>query len=381
MTGWTALKLDMPESTNEIPDFLDEVRWELEWLLKMQADDGSVYHKLSTLKFGGFELPEKETAPRYFSPWGSAATAGFAAVMAQAARVYRPFDAEFASRCLAAAEKSYEFLQTHRSDHRPDQSAFATGEYDSPDARRPPVGRRRTVGNDWQARVSARFRSSESERVAIRRAARAHTVDVDWDWGNVRNLGTFTYLLSERDGRDPAVVARVRTDAIRAADAIVDTASRHPYARPLGSRYYWGCNGTVARLAMNLEVAHRLTGEPKYRAAMLDAIHYLFGRNPYGRSFVTGLGHAPPLHPHDRRSGGDDVVMPWPGYLVGGPWPEATDWHDVEEDYRTNEIAINWNGAIIYALAAFVEPESFAASVAHAKAASETKDVRNKDAE
>ena len=96
---------------------------------------------------------------------------------------------------------------------------------------------------------------------------------------------------------------------------------------------------------------------------MLDAINYLFGRNPYGRSFVTGLGHRPPLHPHDRRHGGDKVDPPWPGYLVGGAWPKETSWSDSEADYRTNEIAINWNGALIYALAAFVEPQSFDESI------------------
>jgi endoglucanase len=73
------------------------------------------------------------------------------------------------------------------------------------------------------------------------------------------------------------------------------------------------------------------------------------------------------MFPHDRRSGSDDVVPPWPGYLVGGPWPKPTDWYDAQEDYKTNEIAINWNGALIYALAAFVEPESFDASIAAAK--------------
>ena len=102
---------------------------------------------------------------------------------------------------------------------------------------------------------------------------------------------------------------------------------------------------------------------------MLDALNHLFGRNLFGRSYVTGVGRRPPMFPHDRRSGGDDVAAPWPGYLVGGPWPKPSDWYDVEEDYRTNEIAINWNGALIYALAAFVEPEDFDASIAVAKRA------------
>ena len=51
-----------------------------------------------------------------------------------AARVYHPFDAEFAARCLDAAEQSYQFLQAHPADHRPNQSAFATGGYDAPDS-------------------------------------------------------------------------------------------------------------------------------------------------------------------------------------------------------------------------------------------------------
>jgi endoglucanase len=70
---------------------------------------------------------------------------------------------------------------------------------------------------------------------------------------------------------------------------------------------------------------------------------------------VTGLGFEPPMRPHDRRSGADRIDAPWPGYLVGGPNPRARDWHDVEEEYRTNEIAINWNGALLYALAAFLQ--------------------------
>jgi endoglucanase len=96
------------------------------------------------------------------------------------------------------------------------------------------------------------------------------------------------------------------------------------------------------------------SGKGGYRATCLDALNHVFGRNYYGRSFVTGIGFQPPLHPHDRRSSADKVEDPWPGYLVGGPHPKASDWKDEEGDYRTNEIAINWNAALVYALAAFL---------------------------
>jgi endoglucanase len=121
----------------------------------------------------------------------------------------------------------------------------------------------------------------------------------------------------------------------------------------VGARYFWGCNGAVARQTVLLMAANRLSsGKGGYRDASLDALNHLFGRNCYGRSFVTGIGNQPPLHPHDRRSAADNV--PWPGYLVGGPHPKATDWHDEQGDYKTNEIAINWNAALVYALAAFL---------------------------
>lgn len=175
-----------------------------------------------------------------------------------------------------------------------------------------------------------------------------------WDWSNVGNLGMLTYLFATNEGRDEQLVAAIRSAVISTADEIVKQCAAHGYARPLGNYYHWGGNGTVARQTLVLQAAYRLTAKSKYRHVALDALGYLFGRNPFGRSFVTGLGHNPPLHPHDRRSSGDTVKDPWPGYLVGGPNPKASDWYDEEQNFRTNEIAINWNGALIYALAAFL---------------------------
>ena len=100
----------------------------------MQADDGSVYHKVSTLTFGGMVPPRRETADRYFAPWGSAATADFVAMTAAAARVYRSYDSDFSDACAEAARKSWAFLKSHPGDHRADLKAFSTGPYQSGDA-------------------------------------------------------------------------------------------------------------------------------------------------------------------------------------------------------------------------------------------------------
>ena len=340
------VSLDLPESHRALPDFLAEVKWELDWLLSMQADDGSAYHKVSTQKFGGFILPEAEHEPRFFVPWSSAATADLVAMTAMASRHYAAYDQAYADKCLQAARKSYEFLRTHPEYHRADQRGFQTGGYEVARRGRSPVGGGRVVG------CHGRRRDSGGARVAAGGPVRRGDDRRELGLGQCQESRPADLPFLTAAGRDATLVEKVRTSLIAAADQHVAAAAEHGYARPLGTLYYWGCNGTVARQTLVLEAARRLTGDARYRAAEVDALNHLLGRNYYGRSFVTGLGVRPPLHPHDRRSGADDVAEPWPGYLVGGANPKAADWHDVEADYRTNEIAINWNAALIYALAA-----------------------------
>jgi endoglucanase len=347
------VRLDLPESGGKLPDFLAEIKWELDWLLTMQAADGSVYHKLSTPGFGGFIPPELETASRYFTPWGSEATADFVAMTAQAARIFRPYDPAFADRCLQAAELSYKFLKAHPEYHQADQTGFRTGVYEinQPDHRQNGVPQNRlwAAAELWETTGSPDALADLETRIK----AVNGQVDTDFDWDETKDLGLITYLFSPRPGRDPALVKLVRDNLLSAANDIVQTAGQNGYGRPLGSLYFWGDNGAVARQTIILMAADRLApGKPDYRATCLDAVNHLLGRNGYGRSFVTGIGFRPPLHPHDRRDTGDYLNNPWPGYVVGGPHPKATDWHDEQGDFRTNEICLNWNAALVYALAA-----------------------------
>src|SRR5690606_4601775 len=82
-TFWRQRDVNIPESGDAVPDLLDEARWNLLWMLDMQDPaDGGVYHKLTTLRFGGMEMPERDTARRYVVQKTTAATLDFAAVMA-----------------------------------------------------------------------------------------------------------------------------------------------------------------------------------------------------------------------------------------------------------------------------------------------------------
>jgi endoglucanase len=342
-----AIELDIPERGGSIPDFLDECRHQVEWLLAMQNDDGGVSDRTSASRFEPVTtMPENGFEPRPLAPVSTVATADFAAVIARAARAFEPYDSELAERCRTAALDAWTFLQD-QTEVLPIMSMGFTGTYRSP-----------SVNDDlfWAAAEIFEL-TGDDEVLALVEAEDSLPMRREWDWSELQNLGFFSYLGSTREGRDPARVDAIAQNAIVTAAGLAQIAEGHAYGRALGITYYWGINGVIARTVTNLAVAHGL--EPN--DALLDAgtyqLDHLFGRNYFGRSFVTGLGHRPPAFPHHRPSAGDSVEAPWPGLLVGGPsegTPIATQWIDETEDFRSNEVAINWNAALVYALAAYL---------------------------
>ncbi len=342
-----AITHGIPESGKGLPDLLAELRYEYDWLLTMQMDDGRVYHKLSSPDFRYWGKPDGEKAQRFLSPWSSSATADFTAMMALGARHFREFDAAYADRCLEAARKSYAYLAAHPEDVKADLAAFKTGAYQCDDPRH----------RLWAA---IELYEATGETVYLKDfETRAAKEEFDWNgptWGNPGDLALGTYLTSTRPGaRDAQLVARLKNNLLETTRLIAAAAKSNPHGRAYGSerkRFYWGCNASVVAQTYLLHTADKLAPNPDYRSAALDALAHLFGRNYHGRSYVTGLGANPPAHTHDRR--GTPQV---PGYLVGGPWPTAREWYDELAAYEHNEIAINWNATLIYALAAFVEPK------------------------
>ena len=334
---------EVDEVDNLLPHYLKELKWEMDWLLKMPYPDGSgrVSHKLTRTNFSAFIMPEEDNEKRFFTEWSSAATASFAAVAAKASRIFAPYDSEYATKCLSAAKLSFNFLIEN-----PDEKPFIQGDFNT--------GGYQTRDYDDKLWAAAELWETTGEEQYLRYFEKAVSEtdfqsDENWDWGNVTNLALFTYALSNREGKASDVILSIRENIIVTADNISKKSQSDMYGRPL-DLYYWGCNGTVARQTLNLFVADKLQHNTIYKEVAQNAVGHLFGRNFYNRSFVTGLGHNPPMNPHDRRSGADNVVAPWPGYLVGGGH-SATDWVDLEDDYARNEVAINWQAPLVFALA------------------------------
>src|SRR5271165_5648842 len=108
---------NIPESGNGVPDLLDEVKWELDWLLKMQDADGGFFNRVAGRSYdNGSGPPSGDTQPRFYTAKTTWATADAAASLAHAARVYSRFDRAFpgyAEGLRAAARRGWAYLDTH----------------------------------------------------------------------------------------------------------------------------------------------------------------------------------------------------------------------------------------------------------------------------
>lgn len=339
------------------PAWLDEARFQLDQLEKMQLSDGSASHMIGPPQFPGFIMPERDITERRFTGNGTIATADLAAVSALAARVLQPIDADYAERFLSIALRAEAFLDEHPEAIVPSFEGFTHSAY---------RGNSEADDRFW-AKVELWRVTGDDARLTEIEANMPASLPINWDWDGVNALGVFDYVSADSDARDAAVLASARELVVTSADTIVANVAEHAYGRGVGDMYYWGINGVMARSVMNLVEANAVAPSDAYWDAAVQQVDYLFGRNPFGRSFVTGVGYFPANHPHHRPSAADRIGWAWPGLLVGGPnhqnHPKADKnpdlaiglfWWDEQDDYNSNEVAINWNAALVYALAALV---------------------------
>ncbi|EFU43783.1 glycoside hydrolase family 9 [Paenibacillus vortex V453] len=359
-----AQPLPLPESDGAMPDVLHECRYELEWMQRMQDEEsGGLFHKLTTLQFpGGDVMPEADTAALYLSPISATATGCYAAIMAMSARIYAPYDEPFAASCLKAAERAWAWLAEH-----PDMPGFrnpadiATGEYgDGQDADE----------RYWAAAELYRTTGERRYHEAFQALAKQNAFGkYELGWADMGGYGTFAYLMSERE-EDPELAEVLMRGLIQRADELAAVSERDGYGISLHpDQYIWGSNMLVLNHAMLLLIAGRLSGTEDYESHVHEHVHYLFGANVMGMSYVTGYGAKPILYPHHRPSEGDGVKEPVPGLVSGGPnkglqddyalkhlagKAPAASFADVMESYSTNEVTIYWNSPAVLVLSHFV---------------------------
>lgn len=337
--------LRIPESGNGIPDVLDEVRYELEWMLKMQSENGGVYHKVSCDTFPGYVMPQAETKPLIVTPVSSTATADFCASMALAYEMYLPVDAEFAWECFTAAEKSWEWLEKNPDFLFKNPTDIVTGDYGD---------RSDSDERYWAAAQMYRATGDGKYLDFISSAFKG------LDWSTVGDYGNIAILTSSLADKDSEEYKNAMNAVISQANNFKAVSNSSPYGVSL-MKFAWGSNMTVANAGVICGLAYRLTGDEAYLEAANSNLDYLLGYNPNAVCFVTGYGTVSPASPHHRPSMAVGKAMK--GMLVGGVnsaledpaakaylknAPSAKCYVDNSESYSTNEITIYWNSPLTY---------------------------------
>lgn len=359
---YDTLTLNIPESTNQIPDILDEALWNLRWILTMQdPNDGGVYHKCTNAKFDGMVMLDQATTTRYMVQKGTAAALNFAAVTAQSYKIFKAFEKELpglADSCRNAAVRAWEWAQQNPNveyNQNKINEAFdpdiVTGAYAD-----------RTFSDEFlwaAAELSAATGDEKYIRTIDLLSTDAMPIPT---WNQVKLLGLYRIVKSAA-AFDQAVVMEVKKSLVATAEAMVQGVDSRTYNTVMGATpkdFVWGSNAVAANQGIVLLKAYAISKDKRFLQHALGNLDYILGRNATGYSFVTGYGEKTPMHIHHRPSEADGIIDPVPGLLAGGPNPGMQDkctyasavpdeaYVDDVCSYASNEVAINWNAPLVY---------------------------------
>lgn len=358
---------------------LDEAKYEIDWMLKMQDEKtGGVYHKVTGELFPGTVMPQDETCELFLSPISNCATGDFAAILAKASVLYAGVNgaalgasatassastsasganatvtADFASRCLLAAEKANEYLIAHKDDAGfKNPKEIVTGEYPDENC------------NDeifWSAVELYNATGNEKYFAQMESVFEKLTNVTELGWADMSGYGSYDAITSKKLlAKHSDFVSKVKNAFIAKANEMIEVAKKNPYRIARDTNYEWGSNMGIAGSGVIFMMANSISPNAKYVEYAKYSMNYLYGVNATGYCFITKTGTLTPTHTHHRPS--QNLGRTMAGMLVGGvnsnledPYaqavlkelPPAKCYVDNEQSYSCNEICVYWNSPLI----------------------------------
>ncbi len=332
---------------------LEEIRYGLDWLLKLKSNDGLIYNKVTTQNFADIVAPDEDENELYIlQPW-TLTTASYAGVMALGAMVFEDHDLEYAQELKKAAMDAGEVLKAYNDPIIKENPAeFNTGEY------------RDNNENDERffAYVALYLLSDDADY--YHRAQEIYQkgeFSQGFQIANMKNYGM--YLLIEEDDE---FAKDIKEDLLANADASYHTSLSTNYHYPF-TGYAWGSNAYVADDISLMMIAYRISGLSRYQESAISEMNYILGLNPLDMCFVTCYGYNYPQDIHHRITMANGLAEK--GLMVGGvdeimsdgnlssfiseDTPRAKRYVDDHESYSTNEVATYYNSSLFLALSFF----------------------------
>lgn len=393
---------NIPESGNGVPDILDELKWEFDWMLKMQQSNGGVNNRVAVTSYeNGTDNPATDTQARYYTNVTTWATATFAALTAHAARTYQSVNPAYATTLRTAAEKAWTYLEANASmspasgTDGASLAAADAGANAAADRRLRVYAAAELFRTTGTAKYKTYFESYYKNINATSENGfhpfSNGNLDASLGW----DLNRAYFVYCQTPAATPAVVTELKSRFQNAMDWNIEPAHNgktDPYLGFMWSGHYsWGSNQAKMKWAQLAILSAELGINPAkttlYKEIAEEYLHYLHGRNPLAWVYLSNMGAK------GANLGGDNSVMeiyhswyrdgstkydgansqfgPAPGFVVGGPnqfysgtatppkseppMKAYRDWNTVYPDasWEVTEPAIYYQAAYTFVVAYF----------------------------
>ena len=387
---WTD-DFDIPESGNGVPDLLDEIKFELDWLKRMQDDDGGAYIKVGVLDHGFNGPPSRDRRPRYYADKCSSSTISVSSMFAHAAWVYRdvPGLEDYARDLQARSLKAWEWFQNNPIE----ETDCDTGEIRAADAdKRKEI----QVGSSVVAAVYLFALTGDPiySDYAGKNLGSTQPFQ-DSVWSRYRpNEGDALLSYLQLPDADESIKKKIRerldfllneSGDAEASYGVNDLDAFRAYMPD--DQYHWGSNQVKANYGnTNFDVVLSdlgISDSTDYVNRAASTLHYFHGVNPLGMVFLTNM------YEHGAENSANEMFHWWfgfgeyrnaitsrrgpaPGFVTGGPnrfysrgsfrngFPPMKAYIDTSDPdlaaWELTEPSINYQSAYIKLLSKFVTP-------------------------
>ena len=254
--------MGIPESGNGVPDILDEVKYEVEWMLKMQDQKtGAVYAGVTIYSSNG-DIPGK-TADIYVEPASVEAERAFAMALAKFSYLYQNFDNEYATNCLKAADRAWKHALLYETD-------------------------KDDKGDKWKFAAAAelyRAAGQGSYRKCVEEYLNREEGLEEQD--EVILLGCVTYISTKQTVK-LELCEKIMEMLMTRAEEISDTARSSIYFTA-GNKEQDNNNQLLLDM-MYLTVVNHVITNHEYETIIENHLHYFLGRNDKAVSYVDKAG-------------------------------------------------------------------------------------------
>ncbi len=380
------------DGKNNVPDILDEAKWGIDWLMKMNPSDHIMFNQIGDDRdHMKMRIPKEDTnyygrgieRPVYFvsgkpqvrgkfmnATTGAASTAGkFASAFALASKVYEKKDVKLSKqlyqKSLAAYAYGKKMPGVAQTASVKSPYIYAEGNWvDDMELAAASIYQNNPVKHNSLLTDAYNYAKQEPVTPWLGKDTAHH-----YEWYPFINLG-HAVLASSLPKQQRDTIHDFYETGIK---SVWNKAKQNAFYR--GVPFIWCSNNLTTSFAIQCFAYRKMTGDNSYAELEQANIDWLFGCNPWGTSMVYGLPSwgDTPVDPHSafthlKQYPIDGGLVDGPVYtaiyknLIGIKLNDADEYaafqsdlsvyHDDYGDYSTNEPTMDGTASLIYLLAA-----------------------------